>query len=188
MIWPSKTHRKIKKQCKIITLMQLLDSNWEGHRFLWFGASWSPMASWSPRCLPDASQMPPRCLPMPPRCLSDASQMPLRCLSDASQMPLRCFFSKWFLLYDSLFNDSSPRISSLSSLLQRVPLHDSSWLISLAWFFEWVYKETLFGVSRWGHFYFIGSRIGTRENSPKLVNLFANKCKCPKKVVFCTWV
>jgi hypothetical protein len=119
--------------------MQLLHFSWERHRFLRFGASWSPMAAWSPRCLPDASQMPPRCLP------------------DASQMPLRCFFSKWFLLYDSLFNDSSSRISSLSSLLQRVPLHDSSWLISLPWFFEWVYKETLFGVSRWGHFFVTSS-------------------------------
>ena len=92
-----------------------------------------------------------RCLQMP----LDAS----RCVSDASQMPLRCFFSKWFLLYDSLFNDSSSRISSLSSLLQRVPLHDSSWLISLPWFFEWVYKETLFGVSRWGHWASAGARI-----------------------------
>ena len=102
--------------------MQFLHFSREGHLFLRFGASWSPMAAWSPRCLPDASQM-----------------------------PLRCFSSWWFLLYDSLFNASSSRISSLSSLLQRVPLHDSSWLISLPWFFEWVYKETLFGVSRWGH-------------------------------------
>ena len=81
----------------------------------------------------------------------DASQMPPWCFPDASQMPLRCFSSRWFLLYDSLFNDSSSRISSLSSLLQRAPLHDSSWVISLPWFFKLVYKETLFGVSQWGH-------------------------------------
>ena len=42
-------------------------------------ASWSSMASWSPRCPPDAPQMLPRCLP-------DASQMLPRCIPDASQM------------------------------------------------------------------------------------------------------
>ena len=55
--------------------MQLLHSSWEGRRYLWFGASWSPMASWSPRCMPDACQMPAGCLP-------DVSQMPPRCLPD----------------------------------------------------------------------------------------------------------
>jgi hypothetical protein len=47
-------------------------------------AYWSPMASWSPRCFPDASQMPPRCFP-------DASQMLPRCFPDASRMRPRCF-------------------------------------------------------------------------------------------------
>ena len=64
---------------------------------------------------------------MPPRYLPDVSQMPLICLSDdASQMPLRFLF-------------------------QLFLLHDSSSLISLALFCKLVYKETLFGVSRWGH-------------------------------------
>jgi hypothetical protein len=48
----------------------------------------SPMASWSPRCFPDASQMLPRCIPyvsqLPPRCLPDASRMLPRCFPDAS--------------------------------------------------------------------------------------------------------
>ena len=48
--------------------MKLSHSSWERHRFLWFGASWSPMASWSPRCLPDAPQFPPYL-----RCATDAS-------------------------------------------------------------------------------------------------------------------
>ena len=102
-------------------------------------------------CLPDASQM-------PPRCLSDASQMPLRCLSDASQMPLRCFFSKWFLLYDSLFNDSSSRISSLSSLLQRAP---PPWFLLID-FSSMIFRMGLQRNSVWGlalgscmSFYFI---------------------------------
>ena len=91
--------------------MQLLHFSREGHRFLWFEASWSPMASWSPRCF----QMPPRCLP-------DAFQLLL-----SSVIPSLWFLLQWFLL------------------------HDSSSLISLLWSFELVYKETLFGVSCWGH-------------------------------------
>ena len=95
-------------------------------------------------CLPDASQMPPRCLPdasqMPPRCLPDASQMLPRCFPDAFRMPPTCLL------------DASPSMTpSLWFLLQWFLLHDYSPWIYLAWIFKFVYKETLFGVSRWGH-------------------------------------
>ena len=42
--------------------MELLHFNREGHRFLWFGASWSSMASWSlgSPLTPFVSQMPRR--------------------------------------------------------------------------------------------------------------------------------
>jgi hypothetical protein len=60
-------------QCKINILTQFLHFSRDGRRFLWFGASWSSMASWSPRCLPDASWMPPS-YPLTPV----VSQMPRR--------------------------------------------------------------------------------------------------------------
>ena len=60
--------------------MELLHFSWEGHRFLWFGASWSllelPGASWSFLELPGASGS----LLEPPRCLPDASQKTPRSL------------------------------------------------------------------------------------------------------------
>ena len=46
----------------------MLHFSWEGHRFLWFGASWSSMAGWSPRCLP-VPPLPPMCR----RCLPEIS-------------------------------------------------------------------------------------------------------------------
>ena len=116
VIWPSKT------LCIINLLIKLLHSSREGHRCLCFGASWSPMAFWSPRCLPDFSRMPPRYLSR-----------------------------QWFLLYDSPSNVSSSMISSLCLLLQSFLLHDSSSSISLSWLLKLVYKKTLFGVSCWGH-------------------------------------
>ena len=105
----------LKNKCKIYILSKLLYFSWEGHRFLWLGASWSSMAAWSPRCLPDASQMPSRCLP-------DASQMPRRCLSDASS--LNDFFSM------ILFSMIPPQ----GSLLYHRSSNKSPSMIPLDWF------------------------------------------------------
>ena len=49
VIWPS------KPACEVNALNHILHFSWGRHRFLWLGASWSPMAAWSPRCFPDAS-------------------------------------------------------------------------------------------------------------------------------------
>ena len=90
-----------KTRCKITILKYFLYCSWEGNRFLCFGASWSPMASWSPRCLPDASL------------LNDFFSMIL----------LPMIPPQWSLLYDCSSNDSSSMI-----LRHRFLFHDfSSW-------------------------------------------------------------
>jgi hypothetical protein len=83
-------------------------------------AYWSPMASWSPRCFPDASQMPPRCFPdasqMLPRCFPDASRMRPRCFPDASSASSS---PKWLLnaLQKTLFGVSCGSHSFLYMLI-----------------------------------------------------------------------
>ena len=100
-----------------------------------------------PGCLPDAFQMSPlpdasqclqmrpdasRCAQMPPDASRCFQMLPdaFRCLPDASQMPRRCF----------------PDDSQMS------PSNDSLSMITVPCPPEFVYKETLFGVSRWGRY------------------------------------